>query len=70
MKSPHLPQFYVDDSAFEKLYEFYKHNCTQTMVGAIDGKTTFSFTPTSIGTVVKVKCVCGNEADLTDYENW
>jgi len=37
--------------------------------GAIGGDITYSFTPTSIGTVVKVES-CGHELDLTDYESW
>lgn len=39
-------------------------------VGAIGGTTTYSFTPTSLGVVVKVRCACGVEIDLTDYKNW
>ena len=32
---------------------------------------TFMFTPTGIGTVIKVKDECtGEELDLTDWENW
>lgn len=38
--------------------------------GAIGGAYTYRFTPTSLGTVVKVKCDCGEEIDVTDYDNW
>lgn len=39
--------------------------------GAIGGRLTYSFTPTSIGTIVKVKDnMSGSEIDLTDYESW
>lgn len=38
--------------------------------GAIGGVLTYSFTPTSIGTVHKVRCTCGAEMDVTDYEAW
>lgn len=39
--------------------------------GAIGGQFTFSFTPTGIGVVVKVRdCVTGEELDLTDYDSW
>lgn len=31
----------------------------------------FCFVPTSLGTVVKVKChLTGSEIDLTDYDSW
>jgi len=37
--------------------------------GAIAGGMTYSFTPTGLGTIIKVKY--GNEElDLTDYDNW
>lgn len=38
--------------------------------GAIGGRLTFSVTPTNIGWVVKVRCACEAEVDLTDYDSW
>jgi hypothetical protein len=38
--------------------------------GAAGGLTTFSFTPTGIGMAICVKCACGEEANITDYDNW
>lgn len=38
--------------------------------GAIGGELIYSFTPTSIGVVVKVRHASGEELDVTDYENW
>jgi hypothetical protein len=39
--------------------------------GAIGGSDTFSFTPTSIGMVVKVEnSYTGDKLDLTKYEDW
>jgi hypothetical protein len=46
------------------------HDCPITNEGAIGGKTTYCFTPTGIGTVTVVKCACGKEINLTDYESW
>ncbi len=43
---------------------YYKHS------GAIGGRLTFLFAPNSVGTVVRIKCACGEEIDLSDYENW
>ena len=41
------------------------------MIGAIGGRWTYSFTPTSIGTIVKVKDgLYGGELDLSNYEDW
>lgn len=38
--------------------------------GAIGGAYTWSFTPTSLGTVVTIKCSCGEKIDVTDYDDW
>jgi hypothetical protein len=45
----------------------YAHPSKQ---GAIGGRLTYCFTPTSLGSVTKVKCACGEEVDLTDYDAW
>lgn len=37
--------------------------------GAIGGAYTWCFTGTSIGQVVTVKCSCGEELDISDYDN-
>ena len=39
-------------------------------VGPIGGSTEYIFIPTSIGNICKVRCTCGAELDLTDYEDW
>jgi hypothetical protein len=39
--------------------------------GAIGGSLTYSFTDTSLGTVIKVKDgFSGEEIDVSDYHNW
>jgi hypothetical protein len=38
--------------------------------GAIGGSMTYSFTPTNIGTVVKVEHATGAVLDISDYEHW
>jgi hypothetical protein len=38
--------------------------------GAIGGRWTYSFTPTGLGTVIKIRCGCGAECDLTNYDDW
>lgn len=59
----------------EKDYEKWKkeHDLTcksKKNPTAIGGRLTYSFIPTSIGTVFKVKCVCGVKKDFTDYNSW
>jgi len=54
----------------EKLNEWAKA-LKNGPTGAIGGRFTYSFTPTSLGTIVKVKCGLTNEeVDLTDYQDW
>lgn len=38
--------------------------------GAIGGRFTWSFTPTSIGTIVVIRCACGESLDVTNYGDW
>ncbi len=39
--------------------------------GAIGGGISYTFTPTSLGTIVKVKeAITGEELDLTEYNDW
>ncbi len=48
----------------------YDHHCPIAYEGAIGGKITYQFTPTSLGMVEKVICSCGKECDVTDYDDW
>jgi hypothetical protein len=38
--------------------------------GAIGGRLTYSFTPTGLGHITVVKCLCGAEVNVTDFDNW
>ncbi len=40
------------------------------MQGAIGGKLTYMFTPTSLGVITKVRCSCGNEKCISDFTDW
>lgn len=56
---------------FHEWDEAHKKRCVNgdpMNQGAIGGRLTFSFTPTSLGEIQKVRCVCGEEIDLTDYD--
>lgn len=48
-----------------------RHAHPETSKGAIGGHLRYSFTPTGIGTVARVRClVCKRGRDLTDYDAW
>ena len=38
--------------------------------GAIGGAYTYEFTATSLGVCVHVRCSCGEEIDVSDYDCW
>jgi len=71
-------RFDLDDKQMEKYYSWReKHDTycplTNGRSGAIGGRTTFSFTPTGLGTAVTVECGCGQgecKMDLTDVDDW
>ena len=71
--------FHVADKDYQRAKEWSgqhdqeKHTPpgkTSRYSGAIGGAYTWCFTPTNIGTVVKIKCSCGEELNLTDYDTW
>lgn len=68
------PSFWLDQSEREKLavwMEDQERRIEGMPQGAIGGAYTYSFTPTSIGMVIKVKNALTNEEiDVTDYDNW
>lgn len=39
-------------------------------MGAIGGRATYCFTPTSLGMIAIFKCACGGELNLTEYHVW
>ena len=49
----------------------WKNSHTKVTIGAIGGRYTYCYTPTSIGTIVIVKdSVTNTQIDLTDYDEW
>lgn len=63
----------------EKFEDWYKdHRCQfvddgttpVNPAGAIGGSLSYIFTPTGLGMCTSVRCVCGDELDLTDVERW
>lgn len=62
--------FTLDAEQLKKLQTWIDQlpTCPGTAIG---GQFTYSFTPTSLGDVVKVKCgFTGQEIDLSDYDSW
>jgi len=49
------------------IVEKHTRNGKETYGGAVGGRFTFTFVPTSIGTIATVKCACGDEFDDSDW---
>ena len=52
--------------------DMFARDCWRSGVpylGAIGGGVTYMFSPTSLGTVIKVSCI-EEEKDFTDYGSW
>lgn len=66
-----LTTFSLDEKEQQKLNEWLKTKDLNEYTGAIGSRFTYSFTPTSLGTVVKVyDNLHRTEIDLTDYDMW
>lgn len=50
-------------------HEAEKHNGSD-YAGAIGGRYTYEFTPTSIGTFGRIRCSCGDYFNYDDGTNW
>jgi hypothetical protein len=66
--------FNLDKEQQQKLSDWQAEQDTlleSTYAGAIGGRFTYSFTPTSLDTIVKVTDgLTNNTIDLTDYDSW
>ena len=66
--------FKIDKKQTEKLniwFNIHKQSCEYFKnPGAIGGLLSFIFTPNGIGEALEVKCICGEQIDLTDMDNW
>ena len=64
-----MTSFLLDADQEKKLAKWKKKHkkCKSSTEGV---KFIYEFVPTGLGTIAKVKCLCGKEIDLTDSENW
>ncbi len=63
-------QFCLNDKQLEQIKAWAsKHEKVYT--GAIGGRYTYTFTPTSVGMIVNViDCVTKEKLDISNYEDW
>ena len=59
----------VEHKEFSEWYQEHKEVCELRKENRY-GSITYSFTPIGIGTVIEVKCSCGEHKNLTDTSCW
>jgi hypothetical protein len=65
-----MERFSLTDDQMKKVTAWCKKHTTSAD-GAIGGTFTFSFTPTSLGVIERVKHnPSGEELDVTEYDSW
>jgi hypothetical protein len=50
--------------------EQHKKDHVMKYEGVSGGRWTWLFTPTTIGCVVRIRCTCGEEKDVSNYGMW
>jgi len=73
-----MKMFELTDAQWIQASEFSRnHKCPIELdefgykkMGAIGGGLTFCFTPTGLGNIEVVKCACGAELNLTEFDKW
>ena len=66
-------QFNVNSKEVLDWMQEHNKNCPYAdpmKQSTIGGRFTYSFTPTGLGCIKTIKCVCGEEFDLTHSEDW
>lgn len=67
----HPLKFGIDKAEYAKFKEWKDKKDLEKYTGAIGGRFTYEFTPTSLGIVIKVRdSMDKDEIDLTDYNMW
>ena len=59
----------VEQASVEAWVEEHRQTC-RPYAGAIGGAISYEFTPTGLGVLVRVKCMCGANSDCTDTDGW
>lgn len=60
--------FKIEGAQLDMLKDW--HNDCDAYAGAIGGRISYIFTPTGLGTCIVVRCMCGEELNLTDVTDW
>lgn len=75
MNSEDMMFKFDNDEAFKMQVWLTEHNEKCKLregknTGAIGGRISYTFTPTSLGIIKKVSCACGESICVNDFENW
>jgi len=70
MGMPKSRLFAIHHSKLDKFKKWDDDHICHARDSTIGGRLTYIFTPTGLGTEVKVECACGSKINLTCDENW
>jgi len=66
-----LEKFRTWEAAHDRTCKFYDDGTSPACPsGAIGGRMTYCFTPTGLGNITVIKCLCGAKVNVTDFESW
>lgn len=60
----------LDIQAWRVAHDAERHSGKHPYAGAIGGSLSYEFTPTGLGRTIVVRCICGEEFNATDFEDW
>jgi len=71
LEGTELALFRAWETEHDKTCRYYDDGTSpECPSGAIGGRLTYRFTPTGLGHIIVVKCLCGGEVNVTDFNSW
>ena len=71
LEGTELAKFRAWEAEHNKTCRYYDDGTSpECPSGAIGGQFTFKFTPTGLGYIITIKCLCGKDVNVTDFDNW
>ena len=62
--------FEITDNQHKQYMDWITRHKCDAYAGACGGKISWTFTRTGLGLCVVVKCICGEEINITDTDVW
>jgi len=63
-------KFIITEDEAKNIYDWNKSHKCKLPQTAIGGNLKYIFTPTGLGTLIMVKCLCGESYNVRGSDNW